>query len=196
MRHDLRLEGHAFALRPVTLEDAEFIVQVRTSDPRRVRYLHPISPDVQAQRDWIATYLERENDYYWVIERQDTQAAEGLIGIYNLAPVERTGEWGRWVLKPGSLAAIESAWLVYRAGFESLQLDSVYCLTLANNRPVVSFHDSCGLQPVALLKNHFQFDGQQHDAVKHLCSRATWPAVSRRLEPQAQAIAKRFHSMK
>jgi hypothetical protein len=50
MRHDLRLAGHAYGLRPVELDDSEFIVTLRTCDPQRVRYLHPIPPDTEEQR--------------------------------------------------------------------------------------------------------------------------------------------------
>jgi RimJ/RimL family protein N-acetyltransferase len=192
MRHDLRLEGYAFALRPVTLEDAEFIVQVRTSDPQRVRYLHPISPDVGQQREWLNRYFERQNDYYWVVERIESKEREGLIAIYDFDTNNRSAEWGRWVLRPGSFAAIESALLVYRAAFEKLQLEAVCPCTVLDNRAVVSFHESCGLPRHAVLKNHYQFHGQTFDAVKHICTRSSWPVVCQRLESQARLLAERL----
>jgi RimJ/RimL family protein N-acetyltransferase len=192
MRHNFFLKGFAFNLRPVELTDAEFIVQMRTADPERARYLHPVSPDVQLQREWLAKYFERDADYYWVVERPDTHSPEGLIGIYGVDPEERTAEWGRWILKPGSLAAIESSLLIYRVAFEFLKLESLYCLTIEENLSVLSFHDSCGLSRTELLKNHFTLGGRQYDAVKHVCLRNAWPDVRRKLEPKAQAIAKRI----
>lgn len=192
MRHNCLVKGFAFSLRPVGIGDAEFIVQIRTEYPARVRYLHPIAPDVQLQREWITRYLERQNDYYWVIERSDTHKPEGLIGIYDVNSVTQTAEWGRWVLSSGSLAAIESVLLLYRLAFEFLKLGSLYCITVAENLPVVSFHDSCGMPRAGLLKNHFILGGRQYDAVKHVCSRDIWPDVCRKLEPKAQAIAKRI----
>jgi RimJ/RimL family protein N-acetyltransferase len=194
MRHNYHLEGSAFGLRPVAVEDAAFIVKMRTSVPGRVRFLHQIPADVQLQRQWLAAYLERANDYYWVVERLCPRSEEGLIGLYNLQPAERTAEWGRWVLHPASLAAAESALLVYRAAFELLNLDSVCCVTVADNLPVLSFHDSCGLRRVEALKDLFLLGDRRCDAVRHLCTREAWPAIRGKLEPQAQAIAKRFHS--
>ena len=194
MRHDLRLNGHAFALRPVTQEDAEFIVNLRTSDPQRVRFLHPVTPDVEAQRTWLDRYFDRSDDYYWVIERMNSREREGLIGIYDLDAKRRTAEWGRWVLRLGSLAAVESALLVYHAAFEPLKLDLLYCMTAAENLPVLSFHDSCGLIRVATLRQHFQFGDHKHDAVKHVCTRQGWPVVCERLESQAKAMARRLQS--
>lgn len=196
MRHDHQISGWAFRLRPVTVADAELIIELRGGAGDRARFLHPISPDPTLQREWITRYLARENDYYWVIERLDGRRCEGLIGIYDLKPAERMAEWGRWILRPDSLAAAESALLIYRAAFETLKLDSMYCLTIADNLPVVSFHDSCGMPRVDLLRQHLELGGQKFDAVKHLCTQENFATVRQRLEPQAQLIARRLQRSK
>jgi RimJ/RimL family protein N-acetyltransferase len=196
MRHSHQLDGWAYRLRPVALEDAGLIIELRGGEGQRARYLHPISPDPVLQREWIARYLERGNDYYWVIERLDGKRAEGLIGIYDLKPGEQMAEWGRWILRPDSLAAAASALLIYRAAFEILKLESMYCLTIADNLPVVSFHDSCGLPRVELLKQHLELGGQRFDAVKHLCAKESFVTVRQQLEPQAQLIARRLQRSK
>jgi RimJ/RimL family protein N-acetyltransferase len=192
MRHSYHLDGHAFGLRPVELADAEFIVQLRARDPQRVRYLHPVAPDVQLQRNWIERYFEREHDYYWVVEQLEPRLPEGLLGIYDLKPADKTAEWGRWVLRPASLAAVESALLVYRAAFDLLGLEALFCFTVADNLPVISFHDSSGLSRQGLLKAHFKLGDGIYDAVKHVCTRESWPNVRNRLEPQARLIGERF----
>jgi RimJ/RimL family protein N-acetyltransferase len=193
MRHDIRLAGRVYGLRPVELDDAEFIVALRTCDPQRVRYLHPIPPDTEQQRRWLRSYFERQNDYYFVVENRDSRCRHGLVGIYNIDPVVQTGEWGRWILRPGSFAAVESALLVYRVAFEYLQLRSIYCITVADNLPVVSFHDSCGLARAAFLPRHFELAGVTHDAVKQVCVHENWPIVRSRLEVQAERIARRVN---
>lgn len=193
MRHSIHVEGSAFGLRPVELPDASFIVQMRTADPSRTRYVHPISPDVELQRAWLAAYFQRGGDYYWVIERRATHQPEGLIGVYDMNHVASSAEWGRWILRPASLAAVESALLIYRVAFEQLKLDSLYCLTVADNQPVVSFHDSCGLRRAGILKAHFKLGEKSFDAVKHILVRQEWDSVRDRLAPQAQRIAQRFN---
>jgi len=191
--HDLRLEGYAFTLRPVQLEDAAFIVDLRTSDPQRVRYLHAVPRDAELQRQWLARYFERAGDYYWVLERRHGHGEpEGLVGIYDLDPDRRCAVWGRWVLRPGSLAAPECALLIYRAAFELLQLDMVYSLTAADNVRVLSFHESCGLQRGETLPNYFDLDSGPQHAVKHICTKESWPAIRERLAEQAQRIAARI----
>ncbi|HEY3857325.1 MAG TPA: GNAT family N-acetyltransferase [Verrucomicrobiae bacterium] len=193
MRHDLTLSGFGFGLRPVEEKDAEFIVEIRTADPERTRFLHPIPPDAQAQREWIARYLQRENDYYWVVQRLDNGQSEGVIGIYDINPTVPTAEWGRWVLRHSSLAAPESALLVYRAAFELIKLESIYCMTVADNKPVVSFHDSCGLRREGTLKEHFKLGEKSFDAVKHVLDRKDWQTIRDRLSPIAQMTSRRIH---
>jgi RimJ/RimL family protein N-acetyltransferase len=192
MRHDIRVEGHAFALRPVERKDAGFIVELRSGDPSRTRFLHPVPPSVGLQEEWLDRYFERKDDYYWVVERRGSGAREGLIGIYDLDPHARIAEWGRWVLQPRSLAAVESALLIYRTAFDILGLGSVHCITVADNGPVVSFHDSCGLPKVEILKDRFRLGELSFDGVKHHCGASMWDDVRARLEPQALRIARRF----
>ena len=43
MRHDVELDGVAFRLRPITSDDAAFIVALR-NDARLSRFLHRIAP--------------------------------------------------------------------------------------------------------------------------------------------------------
>lgn len=189
MRHELNLRGAAFGLRPVRDDDAEFIVGLR-SDPELGRWLNPTSPHVADQLDWLARYYERPGDYYFVIERLSTGAAEGLIGVYDVEGGE--AEWGRWLLKPGSLAAVESAALIYRCAFELLDLDAVCCRTLAANERVVSFHDSCGIAERRLLPGHVELRGERRDAVEHRLRREAWGAVDARLSQLAQLTARRL----
>jgi RimJ/RimL family protein N-acetyltransferase len=193
VRHDISADGAGFRLRPITVQDAEFVVDLRTSEPAYVRFLHPLSPDVSAQRAWLEDYFARPGDYYWVVERQDTAAREGLIGLYDLDASARSAEWGRWVLRPGSLAAVESALLVYQIAFEKLDLQFVYCTTATENKPVVSFHDSCGLRRAAELPGHFELAGRRLGAIRHECRQVEWPMLRERLKPQAALIARRMH---
>jgi RimJ/RimL family protein N-acetyltransferase len=193
MRHELLIEGVSHRLRPVVLDDAAFIAGLR-SDPGLGRWIHPTANDPLAQRTWIAAYERRDGDVYFVVEARDAGRAEGLIGIYDIEQRSggwRSAEWGRWILRSGSRAAVESAWLIYRAAFDRLGLDAVHCRTVADNAAVVSFHDSCGLSARRLLPRHVQLGGRWHDSVEHELLRADWPAVDQRLGALVQRLAQR-----
>lgn len=194
MRHDLTITGKAYRLRPVCDADAELIVELRTQDQDRLRFLHAVSPDLDQQRQWLAHYFERPGDYYWVIERIRDGHNEGLISLYDLQNQAgcQSAEWGRWILRRGSMAAPESALLIYQTAFDHLHLDLVYCITVLENASVLSFHDSCGLARVDVLKQRFHLADGLHDGVRHQCDKSHWPHVSEILKPQADRIAARM----
>jgi RimJ/RimL family protein N-acetyltransferase len=192
MRHDIHLTGHAFTLRAIELGDASLIVNLR-SDAERNRYLHRISLDVSDQTDYLAGYLTRGDDYYFVVDRVGPAPhPEGLIAIYDVDSEHSRAEWGRWVIAEGSLAAVESAWLIYRVGFERLGLDEVYCRTLTENARTIAFHDRTGLERRGELDEPYEIDGREFAVTEHYLTRERWPEASARLERQAERLASRL----
>lgn len=191
MRHNLTLVGPAYRLRPICDADATLVLALR-GDPELNRYLHATSNRLEDQLAWFAQYYERADDYYFVIERRGSGAAEGVISLYDIDSETATGEWGRWILKTKSLAAIESAWLIYRCAFEKLSLQRVFCRTVADNRSVVSFHDSCGITTRRLLPSHCELRGEPMDVVEHEVDRQSWDAIASRLEKLAHLTARRL----
>lgn len=192
MRHNLFMEGHAFRLRPITDNDAGFVVELR-GNPELNRYLHASSNRVEDQLAWQARYYEHEGAYYFVIERRTNGMLEGVIALYDIDLATNSGEWGRWILRPSSLAAVESAYLIYRTAFELLGLNSVYCCTVTDNGKVVSFHDSCGITARRLLPQHFELGGHRYDAVEHRVDLASWTGIKPRLEKLAQLTARKVN---
>lgn len=189
MRHDVVEEGPAFRLRPVELADAAFIVMLRQEEELS-RFVHPISQNVIDQEQYLRAYYERADDYYFIIERKDTGSAEGTIGLYDIDELARSGEWGRWIVRPGSLAAVESALLIYRVAFTRLELNRVYCRTVAANTRVISFHNSSGLRLHRQLPKHFMLRGQEYDAVEHEIMRGDWSCSHAILYDRASRLAR------
>lgn len=191
MRHDIHISGYGFRLRPIKEQDADFVIKLRT-DSELGKYLHSTSASLDNQLAWLDRYFDREHDYYFVVESIKQNAPEGVISIYDIDPHRKEGEWGRWILRNGSLAAVESAWLIYRVAFDVLELEAVYCRTVAENLKVVSFHDSCGIKDRRLLSEHFELGGRRVDAIEHFISRGTWNNISGRLAKLSQATARRL----
>lgn len=69
MNHDVRLEGYGALLRPVTMEDAESIVNIRRQKHAR-GFIGDISDSIPKQRAWLQQYFERPDEYYWMICNQ------------------------------------------------------------------------------------------------------------------------------
>lgn len=187
MKHSISISGFSYLLRPAQIEDSSFIVETRTKDADRNKYIHAISQDVSFQEAWMKKYYERAGDYYFIVENLLTGRPEGLIGIYDVDQDRKTAEWGRWVVLPESLCATESVYLMYRVAFEILGLESVYSRTIKENQAVVSFHDSLGAMNKGVLADAFEIEGKTYDAVEHLTDRELW---NKSILPKAEKIAK------
>lgn len=164
MKHNIRISGYSYRLRPVELADAQFIVDTRLEDEKKSQYVHKISPDVNLQINWLNNYFEREGDYYFIVENLFTKEKEGLISIYDVNG--DIAEWGRWVFKRGSLGALESVNLIYKVAFEKLGLNELYTRTVEDNTTVVNFHKSINAKYRTLLKDEFELEGKKYNAVE------------------------------
>lgn len=189
MNHDIVIEGFMYRLRPICDADAPFIIELRTNN-HRSRYLHKVSGLLDDQLRWLEDYYNRSGDYYFLLERMDNNDREGLISIYDIDNNKMTAEIGRWILKPGSFGAAESAYLAFRFAFERLGLKMVYCRTVADNKKVVSFLDSCGIPEKLLLKHFFDLGGDgKKDAIEHRISQKNWIDISCKLEVLAEKVS-------
>lgn len=165
MKHNYVIEGAAYRLRPVKIDDAHTIIMIRLEDQQRNKYINKINDDVEVQEKWIENYYHQHDDYYFVIENSLTGDAEGLIGIYDIK--NGKGEWGRWVIKKTSLAATESLDLIFKAAFDHIGLSEIYCRTIKDNTSVVSFHDSTNQLRRGEIKNHTRIEDNTYDVVEH-----------------------------
>lgn len=189
MRHNYRVDGYAICLRPVNDSDVDFILKLRT-DRSRNQFINATSILPDNQLAWLARYYERAGDYYFVAENLVTGLPEGLISLYDIK--NESGEWGRWVLREGSPWAAESALLIYRFAFDILGLDTVYCLTVADNSAVVSFHDSCIATHRLPLSGFLELNGTKVECIKHVFAQSSWPELYARLNGPAKLLARRM----
>lgn len=102
MRHlddNFSEERYGLHVRFVNETDAEFIVRLRT-DPKLSRFLHPTSPDVSLQQQWITRYRERQHngeDFYFMFEKPVGVRA-GVCRIYDIEADSFT--IGSWLFAP------------------------------------------------------------------------------------------------
>lgn len=190
MRHNIRISGFSYKLRPVELEDAQFIIDTRLEDAQKSQFVHKISADVNLQINWLNNYFEREGDYYFVIENLFTKEKEGLISIYNVEG--NKAEWGRWVLKRGSLASLEGVDLLYKVAFEKLGLEELYTRTVEDNAVVVNFHKSINAKFRQILPNEFELEGKTYNAVEQYVDREYYfSELQDNLEQKCQKLFER-----
>lgn len=141
-----RVDGTRVSLRLAVPEDAAYIHSLRI-DPRYNTYLSAVSGTVADQRAWIEHYKTREamgQEYYFVIERCLDVTPCGLVRLYDISADHFT--WGSWILdhnKPAK-AALESAVLIYRIGFEQLGIAVSKFDVRTDNERTLAFHRRFG----------------------------------------------------
>jgi RimJ/RimL family protein N-acetyltransferase len=185
------IEGFAFKLRPIDADDSESILALR-NDPELSQYMARLDPDIERQRSWIEWQRTADDDYYFAVVSKTDNSLEGYISLYHFASDEDgtpSAEWARWVLRRGSMAALESAFMIYEFGF-ALGRRRIYCRTLASNKKVISFHDSMGLVRRKLWPQLFVVNGMAEDAIEHSISAEGWKAGRDRIAALAGRSAK------
>jgi RimJ/RimL family protein N-acetyltransferase len=188
MKHNIHMEGFAYGLRPVELEDAEFIVEVRTPD--HSRFMHRINRTIEAQREWLENYFQRSNEYYFVIERKKDRRREGLTGLLNFDDKNRSVEWGRFILRPGSFAAAETALLVLRLVFDTFNLHEVWGIDHAENKRMIAYNESLGFERQGVVT--LSLNGKTHDGIKFVLTEDRWRIVEKEVAEIARVVADKF----
>ena len=69
--------GKNINMRTVTIADAEFIYNMRQNQDK-TKYLSKITGTVESQKEWIRSYKQREEEFYFVIESKDSEKL-GLV---------------------------------------------------------------------------------------------------------------------
>ena len=181
MKHNIRVERFGVRLRPITMDDAEFIFKLRRS-PELSTYIGEISSDFSIHESWLEEYFHRDGDYYFCIELLSGKAV-GTIAIYDIS--DQTGNWGRWIISPLIPAAPASVWLIFHVAFDILGLSGVYSNTVIDNASVVSFHDNCGLPRTGIEQGGLTIKGIPYDMVIHTATKENWPLIQEKLEKPA-----------
>ena len=137
--------GNFSIIRPVTEEDAAFIVGLR-NEPQRCRFISATASSVEKQREWIRGFLERNSEglEYYYIACDSSGNAWGTVRLYDILKRECTG--GSWVMKPGSPLGIslESYLAPLFLAFEVLKMHVMHIDVRKGNKRVLQWHESCG----------------------------------------------------
>lgn len=153
------VEGHRLDLRVVTVDDAEYVHKLRV-DPAYNAHLSAVTGTVADQALWIERYKEREaagEEFYYIIVLKDGTPC-GTVRLYDITPESFT--WGSWVLdhnKPAK-AALESAVLVYRLGYDVLGLPKAVFEVDAANTHTQAFHRRFGAHQTGQDESNLYFD--------------------------------------
>jgi len=92
------LEGERVSLRLLTESDLPLTMAWRNKPRCRIafRYAHLLSP--AGHLAWFRSYLDRDDDFVFVIEEKASRRPVGQIALYRIDRKERTAELGRLMI--------------------------------------------------------------------------------------------------
>lgn len=155
----IKLDSKTIRLRLVEEKDAGFILDLRLDDKYN-QFLSGVTPDLQAQVNWIRSYKNEENlgfQYYFIIEKLDGTPC-GTVRVYDIK--EDSFCWGSWILNEQKThySAIESAFLIYKFGFDYLNFEKSHFDVMKGNKKVISFHEKLGAKIVSEDDDNYYFN--------------------------------------
>lgn len=136
------LSGKFVNLREVTVEDAAFILDLRT-DPQKAKFIHATEGGLVAQEEYIRHYLAKEDEWYFIVESKVHEPL-GTLRIYDVQPPRFTD--GSWLMKDGAepQESLEGHWLLMRYAFEVLGFDEDLFDVRKGNANVIRYHKMRG----------------------------------------------------
>lgn len=146
--HDFKpLEGKYVNLREAEVEDAAFILALRT-DPKKSRFIHQTDPDLNKQIEYMKRYKTLDDEWYFIIENKKGEPL-GTSRIYDVKGKQYTG--GSWLMKTGSLPeeSLEGNLLAREMAFEKIGFEKDCFDVRKGNKKVVRFHQLTGAKIVA-----------------------------------------------
>jgi RimJ/RimL family protein N-acetyltransferase len=141
LRKAALVQGKSLSFRNVVVNDAEFILSLRT-DAEKSRYLSSVTGALSDQQAWLHRYSQKEDQVYFIIDYMGEPI--GTVRLYD--PQGASFCWGSWVLsdKRPSHAAIESALMVYSYALDHLGFEKAHFDVRKGNIRVWQFHERFG----------------------------------------------------
>ena len=183
MKHNVILEGYGVRLRPVTLDDADFIVKLRNM-PHAIGKIGDSATTTHDQQIWLEKYFERDNDYYFIIESLSCKRL-GTIGIYDIDWTKKVAESGRLVILPDSLAALPSCILLIDFCFHNLKLNLLMGCVVSTNIAVIALNKQLGYSITSESSKRY-INNQTVTMVNIKLSPTKWEATRTKLIKLAQ----------
>lgn len=138
----MEIERYGIKLRSVNIDDAEFIIMLRT-DSKKSRFISSTGSDIELQKKWIEGYIKREaeNKEYYFIAIDEKGEKFATYRVYNIE--DDICEIGSWVSKPGyknTNNSIKVDLIMKEFVFETLKYSKVRFEVNKANTSVVKYH--------------------------------------------------------
>lgn len=155
----IEIKGKIVSLKSVTLEDAEFILELR-QDLDLNKFISATSPSLENQRVWISNYLIREKEkkeFYFIIKDKEHNSC-GTVRIYGIDNQNKECTWGSFMLNKArpTGASYETIELSLGYTFDILNMKKVFLDVRKENEKAVHIYEKVGFKRVSEdLENYY-----------------------------------------
>jgi UDP-4-amino-4,6-dideoxy-N-acetyl-beta-L-altrosamine N-acetyltransferase len=151
-------------IRKIESKDLEILRMWRNSDFVRSKMFNKSLITEEQQQNWFVG-RDESTRIDFIIENRDGLPI-GSTYIFDISQEHKRAEWGFYLgceefTKGGH--ALDAMILIYKYGFEQLNLEKIYCQTLSSNLKVVNMHKTFGLAEEGVLKRHYFIEGDWDD---------------------------------
>jgi RimJ/RimL family protein N-acetyltransferase len=170
MQHSWKAEGFGVRIRPVSLEDAAFIVWLRNLEHTKGK-LGDSATGVADQEAWLRTYFLREDDCYFITETLGGRPL-GTHGLYNIA--DGSGEAGRLIIRPDVPAAVPTSFITFDLAFGEMGFKELRGTSVSTNKKVHSYVHKFGFRQTSVETGAKLIAGQPVDIVHFAMTAEEW----------------------
>ena len=159
-------EGTYVNIRPVNVNDAEFILSLRC-DEKKSKYLHKTEYNIDKQVQYIERCLGLDNEWYFIITRKGGEPI-GTYRIYDLK--EDSFCIGSWLMVDGATPqeALEGEYLVKMFAFEKTGFDKFHFDVRKGNKKVLRFHQMLGAKITGETELDYLFECTKEDYLNNV----------------------------
>lgn len=170
LQKDFQLNKYGLHLRLVNENDAEFILNLRTS-PQLSKYINKTTNDTTNQINWLKQYKERENEgleYYFIYSYNNEYV--GLNRIYHRNTELNEAIGGSFVFKQGCLIELPilATLILFDLAFNTLNIDKMLGDIRLGNKKVIKFHEILNVHFTDRdeLNQYYDYDRMTFNTVK------------------------------
>jgi UDP-4-amino-4,6-dideoxy-N-acetyl-beta-L-altrosamine N-acetyltransferase len=163
----LNLSYADFSARPVTIADAEMMLEWRNRDAVREGMFHSRKISIEDQIPWLQGRIDAPDSFYYIFQHKDRPM--GVFGVYDIDTETGIGEWvfymgpGAPDMPRGAGAAME--FLALDIFFGTHKLRRLIGRTLKTNARVWRMHERFGFTVEGCLREHILKDGEYIDLI-------------------------------
>lgn len=155
---NFHMRKYGLDVRLVTLDDAEFILSLRTS--KRGQILNHTESDLESQLRWMKDYKTRESDgldYYFIYHYQGEPI--GVNRIYNINWETKSCTTGSWVIKEGVDFDISMRTMLILRDivFDMLDLDISYGDTRKTNKHMQRLYKMLDIEQIGETEDEYLY---------------------------------------